>query len=171
METRSVKPSAGILMRRVSRRGLEVLLVHPGGPYWAKKDGGAWSIPKGEVEPGEDPLETAVREFQEETGFTAKPPFAVLGQIRQKSGKTVLAWSCVGDCDPARVKSNLTTIEWPPRSGKTIEIPEIDAAAFFTIRDALEKANPAQASLIERLRTQFPVEYDRSAGKKSDGSR
>src|SRR5215475_7381190 len=118
------KRSAGLLMYRRQNSGLEVLLVHPGGPFWAKKDLGAWSIPKGEYAAGENPLEAARREFSEETGFAADGDFLDLGTIRQAGGKLVSVWALEGDCDPAQLRSNTTTIEWPPRSRRQLEIPE-----------------------------------------------
>jgi predicted NUDIX family NTP pyrophosphohydrolase len=136
------------------RRGdaLEVLLVHPGGPFWARRDAGAWSIPKGEYEAGEDPLEAARREFAEELG-AAPPDVAAddLGEVRQKSGKVVHAWALPGDLDVSRVHSNTCEIEWPPRSGRLIEIPEVDRAEWFGLHQAREKINPAQAELLDRL--------------------
>ena len=146
------KTSAGLLMMR-SRAGVtEVLLVHPGGPLWAKKDAGAWSIPKGEVEPGEDPLSAARREFAEELG--APPgdgPFTPLPAVRQKGGKTVLAWSVVGDLDVATVRSNTVEIDWPPRSGKRLTIPEVDRAEWFDLTTAATKINAAQAAWLPGL--------------------
>jgi predicted NUDIX family NTP pyrophosphohydrolase len=136
------------------RRGdaLEVLLVHPGGPMWARRDIGAWSIPKGEYDPEEEPLAAARREFEEELG-TAPPegPVDDLGEIRQKSGKRVRAWALAGDLDAEQVRSNTFEFEWPPRSGKTIEIPEVDRAEWFGLEVAREKINPAQVALLERL--------------------
>ena len=136
------------------RRGgaLEVLLVHPGGPMWARRDLGAWSIPKGEYEPEEEPLTAARREYEEELG-TAPPdgPVEDLGEIRQKSGKRVRAWALEGDLDAEQVRSNTFEFEWPPRSGKTIEIPEVDRAEWFGLEVAREKINPAQVALLDRL--------------------
>jgi predicted NUDIX family NTP pyrophosphohydrolase len=129
-----------------------VLLVHPGGPFWARRDAGAWSIPKGEYAVDEDPLTAARREFAEELGVLA-PDGEVeeLGEIRQKSGKLVRAWALNGDLDVSAVHSNLVEIEWPPRSGNRIEIPEVDRAEWFSLQDAREKINPAQAELLDRL--------------------
>jgi predicted NUDIX family NTP pyrophosphohydrolase len=136
------------------RRGeaLEVLLVHPGGPAWVRRDIGAWSIPKGEYEPEEEPLAAARREFEEELG-TALPegPVDDLGEIRQKSGKLVRAWALAGDLDAEKAHSNTFELEWPPRSGKMIEVPEIDRADWFTLDVAREKINPAQVALLDRL--------------------
>jgi predicted NUDIX family NTP pyrophosphohydrolase len=144
-----VKQSAGILLRR----GDEVLLVHPGGPFWAKKDAGAWSIPKGEYEEGDDPRACALREFEEELG-TALPAgteLVDLGTVRQKSGKVITAFAAEGDLDAENIRSNTFTIEWPPRSGRMQEFPEVDRAAWFPIDEAREKLNPAQAEFLVRL--------------------
>ena len=142
--------SAGLLMFR--RRGgeLEVLLAHPGGPFFARKDAGVWTIPKGEIG-DEDALAAAQREFTEETGLTAAGPFLSLGEIRQKSGKRVAAWAFEGDCDPAAIRSNTFTIEWPPRSGQMREFPEVDRAAWLSLATAQEKINPAQTALLDAL--------------------
>jgi predicted NUDIX family NTP pyrophosphohydrolase len=145
------KKSAGLLMYRVRDAKLEVLLVHLGGPFWAKKDAGAWFVPKGEVEPGEDELDAAKREFKEETGFDPGERLQSLGSVKHKSGKTVTAWAFEGDCDPAALKSSTFTLEWPPRSGKQREFPEIDRAAFFTIEAAREKIHPAEFEFVARL--------------------
>ena len=134
------------------RRGqdLEVLLVHPGGPLWAGKDAGAWTIPKGEFT-DEAPLAAARREFAEETGLDLAGPFQALTPIRQRSGKLVHAWACPGDCDPTRLRSNTFEIEWPPRSGKRASFPEVDHAAFFSLAAARLKINPAQVALLDEL--------------------
>jgi predicted NUDIX family NTP pyrophosphohydrolase len=147
--------SAGVLLFRRAGEDLEVLLVHPGGPFWAKRDLGAWSIPKGECEDGEDPLTTAWREFGEELG-THPPPapqgeLLELGEVRQKAGKTVLAWAIAGDVDPEQITSNTFTMEWPPRSGRSQEFPEVDRAGWFGLAEARERINPAQAVLLDRL--------------------
>lgn len=143
--------SAGLLMFR-RREDLELLLVHPGGPFFRNKDEGAWSIPKGEVEPTEDPLATARREFSEETGIdTPNTGYIALGDIRQKGGKRVTAWAFEGNCDPTTIQSNTFEIEWPPRSGKRQSFPEVDRADFFSPDTAKSKLNPAQAELIPRL--------------------
>jgi predicted NUDIX family NTP pyrophosphohydrolase len=149
--------SAGILLYRNRDGAIEVLLVHPGGPAWAGRDVGAWSVPKGEYEPGEDPLGAARREFGEELG-TPPPegPAHELGEVRQKSGKRVRAWALRGDLDPASVQSNTCEVEWPPRSGKRIEIPEVDRAEWFALDRAREKINPAQVALIDRLAELVP---------------
>jgi predicted NUDIX family NTP pyrophosphohydrolase len=130
---------------------VEVFLVHPGGPYWAKKDFGSWSIPKGEYLDGEEPLETAEREFREETGSAAAGDFVALGQIQQPGGKIVTAWALEGDLDPATLISNTCWIEWPPRSGRQIEIPEVDRGAWFTIESARERISKGQIPLLDRL--------------------
>ena len=145
------KKSAGLVMYRIRGGALEVLLVHLGGPFWAKKDVGAWFIPKGEIEPGEDELAAAQREFEEETGFKAAGPFIALGSVKHKGGKIVTAWAFEGDCDPASLKSNTFKMEWPPRSGKQREFPEVDRAAFFTVEAAREKMHPAEFEFFPRL--------------------
>jgi len=145
------KKSAGLVMYRMRDGALQVLLVHLGGPFWAKKDAGAWFIPKGEIEPGEDELAAAQREFEEETGFKPTGPFVALGSVKQKGGKVVTGWAFEGDCDPSALKSNTFAIEWPPRSGKQREFPEVDRAAFFTLDAAREKIHPAEFELLTRL--------------------
>jgi predicted NUDIX family NTP pyrophosphohydrolase len=140
--------SAGILLFK--RDPLRVLLVHPGGPYWTKKDAGAWSIPKGEYTT-EDPLACARREFAEELGVEPEGEAVALGDIRQKAGKVVTAFALQGDLDVGAVRSNTFTMEWPPRSGKTATFPEVDRAAWFSPDEARGKINPAQAELIDRL--------------------
>jgi predicted NUDIX family NTP pyrophosphohydrolase len=149
------KVSAGIVLFRRRPGGLEVLLVHPGGPFWAKKDAGAWSIPKGLVDEGEDLLVAAKREFLEETGAAIAGEFLDLGAHKQPGGKTIVAFALEGAFDPASLNSNTFTLEWPPRSGLVAEFPEIDRAAWHSIDEALEKANKGQrpiiAALAERL--------------------
>jgi predicted NUDIX family NTP pyrophosphohydrolase len=145
------KESAGLLMYRGRGESLEVLLVHPGGPFFQNKDEGAWSIPKGELDPGEDALAAAVREFREETGIAPAGPFIPLSTIKQKGGKRVLAWAFAGDCDAAAVRSNTFLLEWPPRSGRQVEFPEIDRAEFFDLETARRKINPAQVVWLEEL--------------------
>ena len=146
------KRSAGLLMFRRKKGELEVFLAHPGGPFWVKKDDGAWTIPKGEHNPGEAALEAARREFHEETGFTADGPFLELGSITQAGGKVVTAWACEGDCDPAKLVSNACEIEWPPRSGRSLSIPEVDRGAWFDLEEAAQKIKSTQKPLLERLR-------------------
>ena len=146
-----VKMSAGLLMFRRRQGFVEVFLVHPGGPFWAKKDEGAWSIPKGEYAPGEDPLEAAKREFQEETGFSPGGEFLPLAPRKQPSGKIISAWAVEGDCDPSAVKSNNFSMEWPPRSGKQQEFPEVDRAGWFSIQAAKEKILKGQAPFLDEL--------------------
>lgn len=145
------KQSAGLLMFRRTNGGTEVLLAHPGGPYWADRHDGAWSIPKGGMDHGETPLEAAIREFREETGFDSAGPYRPLGSVIQRSGKTVHCWAFEGDCDPAAACSNVTSTEWPPRSGRMIEIPEIDRVCFFTLDDARTAINRGQVLLLDRL--------------------
>jgi predicted NUDIX family NTP pyrophosphohydrolase len=144
--------SAGILLYRVAGDAPEVLLVHPGGPFWAKRDAGAWSIPKGEPDPEEDPQACARREFREELG-TELPDGALasLGEVRQKNGKVVAAWAAEGDLDASAVRSNTFTMEWPPRSGRQQEFPEIDRAEWFPLEQAREKLIPAQTAFLDRL--------------------
>ncbi|MFN3148538.1 NUDIX domain-containing protein [Bremerella sp.] len=152
------KLSAGLLMFRRCEAEVQVLLAHPGGPYFRKKDAGAWSIPKGEVEDGEEYLATAQREFHEETGFTATGPFIELTPIKQKGGKTVHAWGFEGDCDPAAIISNTFPMEWPPKSGRQVEFPEIDRAEFFDLTTARQKINAAQAALLDELAEKLAAE-------------
>jgi predicted NUDIX family NTP pyrophosphohydrolase len=138
-------------MYRRSNGDLEVFLVHPGGPFWAKKDMGAWSICKGEYSGGELPLEAAQREFQEETGFAARGNFLELGQVRQAGGKVVSAWAFEGDCDPSKLISNRCEVEWPPRSGRHIEIPEVDRGGWFSIADARQRILKSQSPFLDKL--------------------
>jgi predicted NUDIX family NTP pyrophosphohydrolase len=148
--------SAGILLYRHGTDDLEVLLVHPGGPYFARRDAGAWSIPKGLYETGEEPLDCARREFAEELGSPCPDgPVLELGEIRQRNGKRVTAWAVEGDLDAAAITSNTFTIEWPPRSGRTQEFPEVDRAAWFGLGAAREKLIEAQATLLDRLAEQL----------------
>ena len=150
------KRSAGILLYRRTNGEPEVLLVHPGGPYWEKKDLGAWSIPKGEYDDAEDPRACALREFEEELG--ARPPegeLAALGSAKQSGGKVVTAWAVEGDLDPVGARSNTFTLEWPPRSGVMREFPEVDRADWFTLDDARRRINPAQAVFLDRLREEL----------------
>lgn len=144
--------SAGLLMfRRHPDQGLQVLLAHPGGPFWARRDLGAWSLPKGEHGPEEEPLAAAQREFIEETGFAVTPPLLPLGELRQKSGKRISAWAFEGHADPARLRSNLFELEWPPHSGRVQQFPEVDRVAWFGIEAARQRIVPGQAGFLERL--------------------
>jgi predicted NUDIX family NTP pyrophosphohydrolase len=144
------KATAGLLLYR--RRGeLEVFLVHPGGPLWANKDIGAWSLPKGEFEEGEEPLQTAKREFAEETGFSVDGEFRRLEPLKQRGGKIVHAWAIEADCDAARVRSNLFSMQWPPKSGRIQQFPEVDRAAWFTIPEARRRILPSQSGFIDQL--------------------
>jgi predicted NUDIX family NTP pyrophosphohydrolase len=147
------KRSAGLLVYRRVEGNPEVLLVHPGGPYWAKKDDGAWSLPKGEYDPGEDPLEVALREFREELG--TEPPDATsptpLGELSQPSGKRVMAWALPGDLDVENVESNTFTIQWPPGSARMAEFPEVDRAGWFDLETARRKLLGGQVGFIDRL--------------------
>ena len=146
------KASAGILLFRLRQQRLEVLLVHPGGPFWASRDDGAWSIPKGELEEGADLLETAKREFREETGAQLTGEFLPLTPARQPSGKLVHAWAVAGDIDPATIRSNTFAMEWPPRSGRQQEFPEVDRGAWFDIEAARRKVLPGQRPFLDELR-------------------
>jgi predicted NUDIX family NTP pyrophosphohydrolase len=144
--------SAGLLLYRRCHNELEVLLVHPGGPFFQNKDKGAWSIPKGEIAADEDPLDCAKREYQEEIGWAPpEGPYLPLTPIKQKGGKVVQAWAIEGECDTTCVASNTFQMEWPPRSGRLAEFPEIDRAEFFTVDVAKTKVNPAQAPLVDEL--------------------
>jgi predicted NUDIX family NTP pyrophosphohydrolase len=145
------KHSAGLLLYRRKESELEVFLVHPGGPLWAKKDLGAWSIPKGEIAEGEDPLAAARREFQEETGLSIDGEFIALDTIRQDGGKLVSAWAVKDDFDPARLVSNLTKMQWPPHSGRIIEFPEVDRGAWFTLREARERILASQKAIVDQI--------------------
>jgi predicted NUDIX family NTP pyrophosphohydrolase len=146
-----MKQSAGILLYRLNENRLEVLLVHPGGPFWEKKDEHAWSIPKGEFTDNEDSLTAAKREFQEETGFAADGSFFELNPVKQSGGKTVYAWAVEGYIDAAAVKSNSFSLEWPPKSGKYRDFPEIDKAGWFTTEEARVKIIKGQMAFIEQL--------------------
>jgi predicted NUDIX family NTP pyrophosphohydrolase len=145
------KKSAGLLLYRKTAEGLEVLLVHPGGPFWAKKDDGAWSIPKGEFVEEEDPLAAAKREFEEETGVQPAGEFVPLTPLKQPGGKLVFAWAVRSDFDPSKLKSNTFSMEWPPRSGRQQEFPEVDRAAWFGIEAARRKILKGQAPFLDQL--------------------
>src|SRR5258705_12275045 len=136
-----MKTSSGILLFRFNKKKLEVLLVHPGWPFWKNKDEGAWSVPKGEYEQDEDPLKAAIREFKEETGVAVAGDFISLNTVKLKSGKYVKAWALEKDIDATKIKSNTFSLEWPPKSGKKIDVPEVDKAAWFTINEARKKIN------------------------------
>jgi predicted NUDIX family NTP pyrophosphohydrolase len=143
--------SAGLVLFRRGVQGLEVLLAHPGGPFWRDRDAGAWTIPKGIVDEGEDLLDAARREFQEETGIPPTGPFIPLGSIRQKAGKVVHAWAWEGDADARAIVSNTARVEWPPGSGRWVTYPEVDRCAWCDPDSARRRINAAQAELIDRL--------------------
>ena len=145
------KRSAGLMMYRSRNSELEVFVVHPGGRFWSKKDLGAWSIPKGEYVNDEEPLEVARREFEEETGFSSKGNFIGLGDLKQPGGKIVTAWAFEGDCDPKKLRSNTFMMEWPPRSGRQIEVPEVDRGCWYSIEDARRRMLPCQRVFLDRL--------------------
>ena len=147
------KQSAGLLVYRKRNGNLEVFLVHPGGPFWQNKDSGAWSIPKGEFDTGENPLEVARREFEEETGVPIDGSFTPLEPIKQRSGKTVHAWLVEGEGDCSKLKSNTFTMEWPPRSGKMQEFPEVDRGEWFDIKTAMQKINERQRGFLNQLQS------------------
>ncbi len=147
------KISAGILMYRWREDTLQVFLVHPGGPFWIKKDLGAWSIPKGLIAPNEDPRDAALRELNEETGCSVPDHLIPLSPVKTRSGKVIQAWAAEGDCDPSTITSNTFTMEWPPSSARQQEFPEVDKAAWFTVQDAMEKMNKGQTPLLEELQT------------------
>lgn len=146
-----MRKSAGILLYREKQKNIEVLLVHPGGPFWAQKDKGVWSIPKGEYINEEDPLEAAIREVEEETGYRPNGPFIPLTPIKQKAGKLVTAWATEGDLNTETIKSNTFKLQWPPKSGTWITIPEVDKADWFTPIVAKQKIIPSQIPLIDEL--------------------
>ncbi|HET8746297.1 MAG TPA: NUDIX domain-containing protein [Ramlibacter sp.] len=143
--------SAGLLMFRRRGAAVEVLLAHPGGPFWARRDEAAWTLPKGEIGPDEDPLAAAQREFLEETGFASNPPFLPLGELRQKSGKRITAWAFEGDADPARLVSNLFEVEWPPRSGRLQSFPEVDRVRWCSVEEARRKLIAGQVPFVDAL--------------------
>ncbi len=146
-----VRISAGLLMYRLHDGKLQILLAHPGGPFYTNRDDDIWSIPKGEPTPGEDLLACAQREFEEETAISPTGPFIALKPVTQKGGKVVHAWAFKGDCDPSAILSNTFTMEWPPKSGRQMEFPEIDRAKFFDVAAARRKIKAAQMALIEEL--------------------
>ena len=152
------KESSGIMMYRRGDSGIEVFLVHPGGPFWKKKDFGAWSVPKGEHSSEEDSLAAARREFREETGFSVDGDFLPLAPLRQKSGKVIHAWAVEGACDPDRIQSNTFEIEWPPKSGVRTAFPEVDRAGWFGITEARRRIHPGQVGFIDELLRQLPGE-------------
>src|ERR1700704_2128887 len=145
------KVSAGLIMYRLRENTIEVLLVHPGGPFWAKKDEGAWFVPKGEILPGEDEMAAALREFREELSIEPHGDFLSLGRVKHKSGKWVVAWAFQGDCEVGSIVSNTFFLEWPPRSGNKQEFPEIDRAEFFGPEDVRRKIFPGELELVDRL--------------------
>lgn len=147
----NVRTSAGIMLYRLRSRVLEVFLVHPGGPYWARKDDGAWSIPKGEIEESEDALEAAQREFREETGSAVAGPFEALTPVKTRGGKLIRGWAASGDLDPSTLRSNLFSMEWPPRSGKMQSFPEVDRGDWFGLDEARVKINAGQLPLLDEL--------------------
>ena len=151
MSRKSGKRSAGLLLYRKRAGTLEVFLVHPGGPFWTKKDAGAWTIPKGEIGEDEDPLVAARREMAEETGFSPEGRFIELPPVRQKAGKLVLAWAVEGDCDPAHLRSNLFEMEFPPRSGRMAEFPEVDRGEWFSLGEARGRILEAQMPFLDAL--------------------
>ena len=153
--TRQATVSSGLLLFRRAARGIEVFLAHPGGPFWTKRDAGAWTIPKGLVQDGEDLLDAAIREFGEETGIDPAGPFIPLGAVTQKAGKTVHAWAWQGDANALAITSNTVRTEWPRGSGKWITFPEVDRCAWFDPQTARVKLNSAQAELIDRLEQQL----------------
>lgn len=152
-----IRSSAGIVLYRIQSGVLEVFLVHPGGPFWAKKDEGAWSIPKGEIEEGADRLESARREFHEETGSETDGQFIELAPLKQRSGKIVYAWAIDGDIDAASVRSNLFSMEWPPRSGVQRDFPEVDRAGWFAAPRAMEKLHPGQRGFVAELQAKLGI--------------
>jgi len=164
------KRSAGLLMFRSKNSEIEVFLVHPGGPFWQKKDLSAWSLPKGEYSEGEDPLIAAKREFEEETGIKPEGEFISLEEIKQPSGKLITAWAFEGDCDSARVRSNTFSLEWPPKSGQVQEFPEIDRAGWFSIEDARLYILKGQLGFIDTLLKRIPYLPKRKSPRNEVGT-
>lgn len=158
------KTSAGLLMYRRRGEAVDVLLAHPGGPFWARKDAGAWSIPKGEYEAPDDPREAAKREFTEETGFVPAEPLLPLGTLKQPSGKQIVAWAFEGDCDPRAFVSNTFEMEWPPKSGRKQSFPEVDRVEWFDVAEARQRILPGQAPFIDAL-VALVVGDSRKAGR------
>jgi predicted NUDIX family NTP pyrophosphohydrolase len=158
------RPSAGIVLYRRGSVGLEIFLVHPGGPFWSRKDDGAWSIPKGEYAAQEDALSAARREFAEETGSAVNGPFLPLTPCRQSGGKLVTAWAVEGDLDPGQIRSNEFSLEWPPRSGRLQSFPEIDRAAWFALPLARSKILKGQIPLLEELFARISTPFDTGGG-------
>ena len=148
---KEMRQSAGILLYKMANNALQVLLVHPGGPFWKNKDLGAWSIPKGEFTDNENPLDAAIREFEEETSFKIGGSFVPLKSVKLKSGKVIFGWALEHDLDASAITSNKIEIEWPPKSGKKMLIPEVDRAGWFSVEEAVEKINPAQAAFVHEL--------------------
>lgn len=172
----NVKKSAGLLVYKFKNDFLEVFLVHPGGPFWKNKDEGAWSIPKGEYSEGEEPFETAKREFQEETNFNITTvaknhEFKPLTMLKQPSAKRITAWAVEGDCDAEKIKSNLFSMQWPPRSGKTAEFPEVDRASWFSIKIALKKILKGQAGFIAELCDILTYDYSNDPDESNNHSK
>lgn len=164
------KKSAGFVMYRFMDSKLEVFLVHPGGPYWAKKDEGSWSIPKGEYTDDEEPFEVAKREFKEETGYEADGNFIPLSPIKQPSRKLITAWAFEGDCDARKIKSNMFKIDWPPRSGKQAEFPEVDRAEWFSITTAKRKLLKGHVGFIDQLCEMLKYDPNKEAELDSNGN-
>jgi predicted NUDIX family NTP pyrophosphohydrolase len=158
------KQSAGLLLYRTRENTLEVFLVHPGGPFWAKKDAAAWSIPKGEFAAGDDPLAAAQREFTEETGFIATGPFHSLGTVRATASKTLHAFAAVGDFDADKIVSNTFQLQWPPRSGRFLTVPEVDRAGWFPLSVAREKIHTGQLELLTRLEANARARFGSAGG-------
>lgn len=151
MSSSRSRRSAGIILYRKRHGSTEIFLVHPGGPYWAKRDEGSWSIPKGEYEEGEEAIDAARREFLEETGVAVNGPFLALRPVRQPSGKIITAWAAEGELDPARLRSNSFSLEWPPKSGITQSFPEVDRGAWFSLTEARDKLSPGQLPLLQGI--------------------